>query len=60
MFFFSTLDVEDLYTNVPIKEAMNIIKVELCNRKIVTGSTVFCLIEAVKLLFETLKNFQKK
>ena len=48
---FLTFDVEDLYTNVPIKEAMNIIKVELCKRKIVTGSTLFCLIEAVKLLF---------
>ena len=48
---FLTFDVEDLYTNVPIKDAMNIIKIELCKRKIVTGSTLFCLIEAVKLLF---------
>ena len=48
---FLTFDVEDLNTNVPIKEAMNIIKVELCKRKIITGSTLFCLIEALKLLF---------
>ena len=48
---FLTFDVEDLYTNVPIKEALHIIKVELCKRKIVTGSTLFCLIEAMKLLF---------
>ena len=48
---FVTFDVEDLYTNVPIKEAMNIIKKELCRRKIITGSTLFCLIEAVKLLY---------
>ena len=29
---FLTFDVEDLYTNVPIKKAMNIIKIELCKR----------------------------
>ena len=31
---------------------MHILQVELCQQKTVTGNTQFCLIEAVKILFE--------